>query len=191
MPAHAATRAANTAAASRPAMVRQTTRSSNTLYCWANLAPLLFPTERRFCSTVQKGFRVELTKNLDKQGDNTGPTRLVTGPDAGAIVAMEVLVEQEIVPPVRISLEFSGAAKNRPAAAPVLQEDAGQAIGDLVRHLVQVHDIARTGRALDFEVVAVIGVVVQQRADYQRIDRHPDRTAPVRVPAEHASIGLR
>src|SRR5262249_12681194 len=58
-----------------------------------SLDPLLFSTERRFPSAVQKAFRVELAKNLDKQGDNTGPTRLVAGPNAGAIVPMEVFVE--------------------------------------------------------------------------------------------------
>ena len=58
------------------------------------LDPLPFSTERRLPSALQKGFRVELPKNLDKQGDNTGPTRLVAGPDAGAIVTMKVFVEQ-------------------------------------------------------------------------------------------------
>jgi len=53
---------------------------------------------------MQEAFRVELAENLDKQGDNTGPTRLVAGPDAGAIVPVEVLVEQKVIPPVGIRL---------------------------------------------------------------------------------------
>ena len=42
---------------------------------------------------MQKGFRIELAKDLDKQSDNTGPTRLVAGPDAGTIVPMEIFIE--------------------------------------------------------------------------------------------------
>ena len=46
------------------------------------------------------------------------------------------------------------------------------------------------GGTFDCEVVAVVGVVLQQRADDERIDGHPDRAAPVRVAAEHAGVGF-
>ena len=84
---------------------------------------------------MQKGFRIELAKDLDKQGDNTRPTRLVAGPDACAVVAMKIFVEQQIVAPKRIALEFLGAPKDRPSAGLVAQEDPDQATGDLMRDL--------------------------------------------------------
>jgi hypothetical protein len=33
---------------------------------------------------------IELAENLDQEGDNAGPTRLVAGTDAGAVVAVEI-----------------------------------------------------------------------------------------------------
>lgn len=46
--------------------------------------------------------RVELPDHLR---DESGPTSLVAGPDTGAIVAIEVFVEEDVVPPMRIVLE--------------------------------------------------------------------------------------
>ena len=46
------------------------------------------------------------------------------------------------------------------------------------------------GRALDLEVVAVVAVQVEQRAQDHEVHREPDRPAPVRVAAEHAAVGL-
>ena len=45
-------------------------------------------------------------------------------------------------------------------------------------------------RTFDREIVSVVRVELQQRADDQAVDRHPDRAAPVRVAAEHARVGL-
>jgi hypothetical protein len=43
---------------------------------------------------LQKGLGIELAKNVDQDGDNPGPTRLMAGADPGTVVAMEVFVEQ-------------------------------------------------------------------------------------------------
>src|SRR5215469_12258778 len=83
---------------------------------------------------------------------------------------MEVFVEQQIVAPIRIALKLLRAAENRPSPGFVAQEDAGQSIGDFVRDLEQVHQVAGSGGALDFEVVTIVDVVVQQSADNQRVD---------------------
>ncbi len=66
----------------------------------------------------------------------------------------------------------------------------GQAIGDFVGDLEEVHQVAGTSGALDFEVVAVIRKIVHQGADDQRVDRHPDRSPPIRVAAKHAAVRL-
>ena len=54
----------------------------------------------------------------------------MTGSDAGTIVTVEVLVEQQIVPPVRIALEYLAAAEDR-APSTIGKKDARQSIGDL------------------------------------------------------------
>ena len=80
----------------------------------------------------------------------------MTGAQPGAVVAVEVLVEQDMIAPVRIVLERRRAAVDRPVTIRVAQEDPFEAAGDLLRHLEQVHHVARTGRALHLEVVAVV-----------------------------------
>ena len=59
-------------------------------------------------------------------------------------------------------------------------------IGDLVQRQI----LARAGRALDREVVAVVVVELLERLDDQVVDREPDRAAPVRVAAEQAAVRL-
>src|SRR6516164_3332475 len=117
--------------------------------------PLLFSTRRRHPPASQKFSRVDFAENFDECGNNPGPPRLMARTDAGAVVPMEIFIEQQIVSPVRIALKFFGTAENRPPAVCVAQENAGQAIGEFARYLEQVHQISRAGRTLDFEVVAV------------------------------------
>src|SRR5271157_2484301 len=61
-------------------------------------------------------------KQVHRTGDHSGPTSLVTRPQPGAIVAMEVLVELEVVAPVRVFLELLLAAVHRTATVLTLQE---------------------------------------------------------------------
>src|SRR5271167_424919 len=93
------------------------------------LRRLYLSAEDRSPAAPQKGLGIELAKNVDQAGDDPGPTRLMAGADPGAVVAMEVFVEQQIVPPIRIALEFLGASEHRPPAALVAQKDPGKAIG--------------------------------------------------------------
>src|SRR5215472_17117157 len=119
------------------------------------------------------------------------PSSLVARAETGPVVAVKVLVKEQVVAPVRILLELPGSPKHGPPSILVLQEDAGEPARNLVRHLIKRHLTSGAGRTLDGEVVAVIHVILQQGADDQRIDGHPDRPAPVRIAAEHAGVGLR
>ena len=56
-----------------------------------------------------------------------GPAGLMAGAEAGAVVAVEVLVEQDEIAPVRVFLELPRAAVDRPPAVLVAQEDAAPA----------------------------------------------------------------
>ena len=50
--------------------------------------------------------RVSRREQVHEPGDDAGPAGLVAGAEAGAVVAVEVLVEQQAVAPVRIVLEL-------------------------------------------------------------------------------------
>src|SRR5262245_61574816 len=83
---------------------------------------------------TQRGLRADPEHLLRRGGreqvhgprDDAGPPGLVARAEAGPVVAVEVLVEQDEVAPVRVFLELAGAAVDRAAALPVAQEDAGQ-----------------------------------------------------------------
>src|SRR6266540_2250896 len=71
---------------------------------------------------------------VDQIGNESRPPRLVIGAQAGTVVAVEVLVEQQAIAPQRIVLELRGAAVNRPPAIGAASEEANHPIGDLARH---------------------------------------------------------
>src|SRR5262249_25485078 len=89
-------------------------------------------------------------------GDDAGPAGLVAGPEAGPVVAVEVLVEQDEVPPVRVGLELLGAAVDRAATVVVPQEDARRSTADLLGDLLEVHSPSGPGGAFDGEGVTVV-----------------------------------
>src|SRR5262245_44459731 len=61
-------------------------------------------------------------KEVHQSRDDAGPPGLMTGAEAGAVVAVEVLVEEDEIPPVRIVLELLRAAVDGATAIFVLQE---------------------------------------------------------------------
>ena len=63
---------------------------------------------------------------LDQFCNQSRPSSLVAGADAGTVVAVEVFVKQDQVAPVRIVLEFFRAAENRSSLIRIAQEDARQ-----------------------------------------------------------------
>ena len=71
-----------------------------------------------------------------------GPAGLVARAEPGAVVAVEVLVEEDVVAPVGIGLELLRAAVDGSPAVLVAQEDAGEPVGDLLGHLEEVHHLA-------------------------------------------------
>src|SRR5436853_599740 len=75
--------------------------------------------------------RTSLSRLLEQLGDEARPARLVTGADAGAVVAVEVLVEEDQVAPVRVSGEALDVAVDRAPAPLVAQEDPRQSARQL------------------------------------------------------------
>ena len=62
---------------------------------------------------IQKLLRIHTTEQLDQFCDYAGPSGLVAGSQARAVIAVEVLVEQYVVFPQRIGLEFLRASEHR------------------------------------------------------------------------------
>ncbi len=103
--------------------------------------------------------------------------------EAGAGVAVEVLVEGDQVVPGRVLLEEAVAAEDGARAVVALQKECGEAAGELVGYLCQAQLAARAGRALDRERVPEVAVVDPERLDEQVVDRHPDwRALPPKRP---------
>src|ERR1700680_1541279 len=73
---------------------------------------------------------VHPAEELDQFGDETGPAGLVASPKARAVISVEVLIEQNVVLPVRIGLEFLRASAHRSPARLIAQEDPGPPISN-------------------------------------------------------------
>ena len=124
------------------------------------------PLRKGACFTgIQKLLSVKAAEDLDQLSDHAGPSGLVAGSQTRSVIAVEVLEEQDVVLPLGIGLELLRTAIHRPPARFIPQEDSGQTIGDLAGYLEQVHQLARAGGALDFEVVSVIQVVTTARRE--------------------------
>src|SRR5438309_7110946 len=128
---------------------------------------------------------------LDGLGDEPRPARLVAGADAGALVAVKILVEEEKVAPVRIDLERPGGTVHGAPAVAAAQEQADEPARQLARDVPEVEQAVRPGRAFDLEVVAVEVVELLQRLDQQVVHREPHGAAPVRVAPEERRARFR
>jgi hypothetical protein len=102
-----------------------------------------------------------VTEQLDQRRDEPRPAGLVRGAQSGAVVAVEVLVEQDEVAPVRVGLELLRAAVDRAAPVAIDEERGDQTAGQFAGNLGQRHSLPRPGGALDRELVAVVAVVLQ------------------------------
>src|SRR5262249_43281281 len=77
-------------------------------------------------------------EQLQEAGDAPGPAGLVAGAEARPVVAVEVLVEQDQVAPVRVLLELPRSPVNRSPSISVSQEEVGEPTAYLLSHLIQV-----------------------------------------------------
>src|ERR1700730_13293143 len=122
---------------------------------------------------------------VQHQRNQSGPAGLVRGTEATAGIAVKELVEQQIITADRVLLLHRRCAEDRPMSVLAAKEDAAQPAGKLDGDFAEMQHGAGSYRAFDLEIVAVIAVKPPQRFDDQRVYRHPDRTAPVRVAAKH------
>ena len=81
-----------------------------------------FTGECRGLADVKRLLGIEKSKELDQLGHHSCPSRLVACAQARTVVPMEVLVEENVIPPVGVRLGLFRAAAHRPLAASLLTE---------------------------------------------------------------------
>src|SRR5262245_61371958 len=109
---------------------------------------------------------------------------------AGAVVTMEVFVEENQVAPVGIGLKCLEPSVDRTPAVGSPQEDAREAPRQLGRHVPERHELSGSRGELGFELAAVEVVEALERLDDEEVHRKPDRSSPVRVAPEEWRRGF-
>jgi hypothetical protein len=116
---------------------------------------------------------------LQEFGDQCRPAGLMTGAQTDSSVAVEILVKEDQVTPVRVALVPLRRAGRRARPIRTSQEQIGEPPRQFCRDLTQREPVARAGRALYSEVVAVVVMESLQCFNDQVIEGEPDRPAPV------------
>src|SRR4029077_5376521 len=99
--------------------------------------------------------------------------------NTATVVAVEVLVEEDVVPEMWVVLHFFAVVEDRASGGLILEENACEASGELVRDLTAGQIFSRAGRALDREIVPIVLMELLERFDEQVVDRHPNGAAPI------------
>ena len=71
-------------------------------------------------------FSVSSTGLLNEFGDQSCPAGLMTGPEAGTVIAMKMFMEKNEIAPVRIFLEDTLSAINGSISVVIAQKKFGQ-----------------------------------------------------------------
>jgi hypothetical protein len=87
---------------------------------------------------IQEFFSLKAPRYLDQLRDHTSPSGLEASAKARTVIRVEVLMEKDLILPLRIGLKFLHTPVNWPTTGFVSQEDARQAIGDFASYLEQV-----------------------------------------------------
>src|SRR5438132_2022650 len=90
-----------------------------------------------------------------QRGNQCAPTRLMRSSYTRAVVAVKILVEQNVIAPVRIFLKFLRSAVHGATTRFISGEDANHTIGQLSGHLSQSHLAARVAGKRDAEMRAI------------------------------------
>ena len=107
--------------------------------------------EGRYLAGLEQLLRIEQAEELDQLGHQPGPAGLVAGAEAGAVVAVEVLVEQEVVAPVRVVLELLACRRTPAAARSPSRRKIRVSRSAISLATSKGSSSARAGRALDLE----------------------------------------
>src|SRR5262245_14294973 len=86
---------------------------------------------------LQGTLGIQHARQLKQASHEASPASLMTGAKTRTVVAVEIFVEKNMVPPVRIFLKLLGASVDRSPAAAVAEEDARQSPRKFHCHLKQ------------------------------------------------------
>src|SRR5580765_1731882 len=75
------------------------------------------------CAPSKELLSIDPAEELNHFADQTGPASLMACAQAGAVIAVEVLVKEDEILPMRIRLEFLGASICRPPTRLVTHEN--------------------------------------------------------------------
>ena len=93
---------------------------------------------------------------LNQHCHEASPARLVTCAKSRAAITVKVFMEQKIVTPVEITLQLVVFPIIRAVSRLAPQEKADEALREFISHLLQGQILARSRRALDLKIVAVV-----------------------------------
>lgn len=119
-----------------------------------------------------------------------GPTTLVRCAETTARVAVEELVEPQVILPVLIEIEQIGMAVDSPAPFVISCKQMLHSVLEFLGDMTQVHVITRTGWTLDLERVAVEHVETEERLDQQEVHTEPNRPTPIAITAEKSAVRI-
>src|SRR5437879_1968875 len=137
------------------------------------------------------GVATVLAALLEELRHKPGPSGLMAGADSRPIIAVEILVEKQVVPPMRIRLKFFRSAENSSPAVRIPEKDVDQTMRKLGGHLPERHEAAGTGRTLHLKFLPDVMMKFLKGFDQKEVDRHPDGAAPIGVAAEKTGGGFR
>ena len=103
---------------------------------------------------------------------------------------MKELMEQQQFAPMRIIRPDHFLAEAGTLSLAVGQKQLEQPTAQLVGRLFQIDLTTRTGGKVDLKTIAVEEMVAFQGFQQQIVERKPDRSAPVRVAAEHSGFRI-
>ena len=104
--------------------------------------------------------RLYATEEVLQSSDAARPSSLMASPQAGSVVSMEILVEEDQVSPIWILLKFLRTSVYRPTGASVPEEDVRKSSREFVRHLEECHTVTGSRRTLDRKFVTVKAVKI-------------------------------
>src|ERR1700733_9004208 len=112
----------------------------------------------------------------------------MTGAQPCAIVAIEIFQEKHVIAEVRVVLEQFFSVVYRPLAVWPWLEKRAQPCRKTVGRFIERNALARTGRKLDLERIAIVVVEALQSFYQQEIHREPNWPSPIRVSPKSAAL---
>src|SRR5260370_127952 len=108
----------------------------------------------------------------------------MAGPQAAPGFTVEVFIKQNEVTPMRVAGVLVDLAVTWAFATFVRQKNTGKPERKFVRHFLERQHVSGADGTFHLERFAIEQVITLERFDDEKVDRKPNRPAPVRVATE-------